>query len=69
MYHQAVSVAKGQEQKQVAVDYSRWIDTPDKALINLSNHFHHRIPAMPVKFHLMWFVVLVIFIIIHCQPC
>ena len=27
MYHQGVSVAKSQEQKQVVVGYSRWIDT------------------------------------------
>ena len=29
MYHQAVSAAKGQEQKQVIVGYSRWNDTSD----------------------------------------
>ena len=27
MYHQAVTLARGQEQKQVVVDCSRWIDT------------------------------------------
>ena len=29
MYHQAVSVAKGQEQKQVVVGYSPWIESLD----------------------------------------
>ena len=29
MYHQAVSVAKGQEQKQVVIGYSPWIETLD----------------------------------------
>ena len=29
MYQQGVSVAKGQEQKQIVVVYSRWIHTSD----------------------------------------
>ena len=45
MYHQDVSVAKGQKQKQFVVGYSRWIDTFHKLSpnqINLSNQFYHR---------------------------
>ena len=52
--HQAVSVAKGQEQKQVVLEYSRWIDTSAEALINLINHFYHPIPAMPANIHLVY---------------
>ena len=45
MGHQAICVTKDQEQKQVVDGCSHWIDT-SKALINLSNHFHHRIPTL-----------------------
>ena len=54
MYYQAVSAAKDYEQKQVVVGYSRSIDTSDWVLINLSTHFHHRIPALLAKFHPMY---------------